>query len=63
MCFQEKSKLQEEVEELSSQSQGDMSSLSSLHCLQLAQASLKERYAKMVQTHTELQADFSKTKV
>uniref|UniRef100_K1PEY6 Tax1-binding protein 1-like protein B n=1 Tax=Magallana gigas TaxID=29159 RepID=K1PEY6_MAGGI len=61
-ALQEKSKLQEEVEELSSQSRGDMSSLSSLHCLQLAQASLKERYAKMVQTHTELQADFSKTK-
>ena len=61
--FQEKNKLQEEMQELSLSREASESSLSSLHCLKLAQASLKERYAKMAQTYTELQAEYSKNKV
>ncbi|XP_022338134.2 uncharacterized protein LOC111133771 isoform X2 [Crassostrea virginica] len=60
--LEEKNKLQEEMQEMSLSREASESSLSSLHCLKLAQASLKERYAKMAQTYTELQSEYSKNK-
>ncbi|XP_061178289.1 tax1-binding protein 1 homolog B-like isoform X2 [Saccostrea echinata] len=61
-ALQEKNKLQEELEEMYQTRETTESSLSSLHCLKLAQASLKERYSKMEHTYSELQTEFSKKK-
>ncbi|XP_055995413.1 tax1-binding protein 1 homolog isoform X2 [Ostrea edulis] len=62
LALQEKNKLQEEIEELNQSKDTTESSVSSLHCLKLAQASLKERYSKMEQNYSELHTELSKRK-
>ena len=60
---QDKSRIQEERDELLHSKEQTDNSLSSLHCLKMAQANLKERYAKMEQHYNELQTKYAKKKV
>ncbi|KAK3105975.1 hypothetical protein FSP39_009914 [Pinctada imbricata] len=61
-AVEEKNRLQEERDELIQSKEQTEYSMSSLHCLKMAQANLKERYAKMEQSYHDLQAKYAKKK-